>query len=743
MNLVAVPRSTSYELLRRYARETKWVENLLFALGGLERKEGESLLDFLSHMSRNEDFRDLWEEAVRLNGYPMPKIDGVSTRAIQQMANINQDQMRQLRSCLRMELGSSLFATQYKISQVTNLEHVEPQTGIYNYGTERIPWSYKSLTQSLELWLMTRYEKDPIKTRQYKLIDVVINLDHGKGHSRISVNVIGRFKDEEGKWNEEEYPCTLGNARCRKDNAEIITNTFGQLLDTDIGELQRRQAIRILNDEVLPISSDWEGPGNKNDVHIPIEVSLASDILLHAIALGKEGSAGWWCSYCQLFKPNWQRADHQRGSLWTIESISQHAEQVGVLRTPQEIKGVKTKPVLPSIPVERYIIPMLHITIGKGNDARNNLCDELQAASETFTDAYLRAEKEVLACTIERVENQDNLASFLMVNRAYINDLKQRKRRLRNLPVEEQQLIINELEATEEEQQTLQDKVKASKDALSCAKERFAKEKNDRANSKAFGQPVHAKLDKILSEHGIDRSAMFGGAIDGNACRRLMGNAESIVDSIQEFVLQHESRVQGISDESIVNVCNAYKAYFQALDGYLSGLSTKRFHLTPEIAERTQMFCKKCLQLERYLQLSITAKSHMMEDHSCEQQLIFLGLGDLDESFGERNHQYESIADRRHGGTRNFARRERIKSKEQAQVNHHGVQDKIMEIKEKRKRQSNNTESNSQQRAEAKRRKRLDDREAALRFFVPLDSVLPRLRDERKRLLGLDSNTAN
>jgi hypothetical protein len=74
--------------------------------------------------------------------------------------------------------------------------------------------------------------------------------------------------------------------------------------------------------------------------------------------------------------------------------------------------------VLPSIPVERYIIPMLHITIGKGNDARNNLCDELQAASETFTDAYFRAEKEVLACTIERVENQDNLASFLMVNRA-------------------------------------------------------------------------------------------------------------------------------------------------------------------------------------------------------------------------------------------------------------------------------------------------------------------------------------
>ena len=38
---------------------------------------------------------------------------------------------------------------------------------------------------------------------------------------------------------------------------------------------------------------------------IPIELFFASDILLYAIALGKEGGAGWWCTYCKLMKPDW------------------------------------------------------------------------------------------------------------------------------------------------------------------------------------------------------------------------------------------------------------------------------------------------------------------------------------------------------------------------------------------------------------------------------------------------------
>jgi hypothetical protein len=74
------------------------------------------------------------------------------------------------------------------------------------------------------------------------------------------------------------------------------------------------------------------------------------------------------------------------------------------------------------------------------------------------------------------------------------------------------------------------------RETLGKAKEQWASEKRLKENTKEFGQPVHAKLDETLFEHGIDRSGMFGGAIDGNACRRLMANAgDSIVGSIHDL----------------------------------------------------------------------------------------------------------------------------------------------------------------------------------------------------------------
>jgi hypothetical protein len=42
---------------------------------------------------------------------------------------------------------------------------------------------------------------------------------------------------EGGEWHEDEYACTVGNARCRKDNADIIANTFGTLLNDDLKSL--------------------------------------------------------------------------------------------------------------------------------------------------------------------------------------------------------------------------------------------------------------------------------------------------------------------------------------------------------------------------------------------------------------------------------------------------------------------------------------------------------------------------
>ena len=94
-----------------------------------------------------------------------------------------------------MELGSPIFATHDEVNTILNLEYVEPTVGSYKYGSKKIPYSYKSVKDCMELWLgKSAKEKNYIPFHQ---IDVCINLDHGKGHSRISANFIGRTKDKD------------------------------------------------------------------------------------------------------------------------------------------------------------------------------------------------------------------------------------------------------------------------------------------------------------------------------------------------------------------------------------------------------------------------------------------------------------------------------------------------------------------------------------------------------------------
>jgi hypothetical protein len=180
-------------------------------------------------------------------------------------------------------LGSTVFSTEYKIQQVLGLEHVQPRTGYYKYGKEKIDWSYKPINQVLELWLKSR-TKDPSEFLCDGL-DIVVKIDHGKGHSRITCNLFTRWQDKAGEWNEDEYSCTIGNARCKKDNADIIMNTFGTLLNDDLKTVA--SSISIIDGQ--PTKSGANVAARKN---IPINQFMAGDILFYNMVIGKEGMSG-------------------------------------------------------------------------------------------------------------------------------------------------------------------------------------------------------------------------------------------------------------------------------------------------------------------------------------------------------------------------------------------------------------------------------------------------------------------
>ncbi len=123
---------------------------------------------------------------------------------------------------------------------------------------------------------------------------------------------------------------------------------------------------------------------------------------------------------------------------------------------------------------------------------------------------------------------------------------------------------------------------------------------------------------------------------------------------MEEHVLEAPTRFSGADDE-IRHVGKTHGSLLHSLDGYFSCLRTKRFHLTPDIVAKGKQFRDRVLSYERYLGMSVTTKSHLIGDHSCEQQGELQALGNIGKDFGERNHQDQAKADRPLGCVRNFA----------------------------------------------------------------------------------------
>jgi hypothetical protein len=151
------------------------------------------------------------------------------------------------------------------------------------------------------------------------------------------------------------------------------------------------------------------------------------------------------------------------------------------------------------------------------------------------------------------------------------------------------------------------------------------------------------------------------------------------------------------------------------------------FILLPRFRKKTRQFRNRVLVLERYLGMSVTTKSHLAEDHSCEQQEDLDGIGNLGKDFGERNHQDEAKADRRLGCVRNFAKREAIMSKEEVQTKDQKVQAKMVEIKRQRKRGQPEGTAALQT---ARKQRRLDARDDVLTSPAP-EGTMIRSRDRR------------
>jgi hypothetical protein len=235
---VFIPMSKGYNRLKKNENKHKWFGHLLTALGG-DGNEQDTIRDLFVHVGRKEEYKEALIEAIKMNGdRVIPQLDPVATFAIQSACNMNAAQFKTLRRCAFSEFGFQLFSSPHQIKQAIGLEHVEPIDGFYKYGSETIPWMYKSIQEIVCLFLATllREGKADFKVDH---IDMSICIDHGKGHSSVSLTLVVHHRNATGEWIKQQHVFSVANAKYRKDNSEIVRITFGPSLNAELDAIKQ------------------------------------------------------------------------------------------------------------------------------------------------------------------------------------------------------------------------------------------------------------------------------------------------------------------------------------------------------------------------------------------------------------------------------------------------------------------------------------------------------------------------
>jgi hypothetical protein len=131
-----------------------------------------------------------------------------------------------------------LFSSPHQIKEAIRLEHVELIDSFYKYGSKMIPWMYKSIREIVCLFLATLlHDGKAVFTVDH--IDLSVCIDHGKGHSHVSLTLVVHHRTATGEWSEQQHVFSVANAKCRKDNSKIVRNAFGPSLDAELDAIKQ------------------------------------------------------------------------------------------------------------------------------------------------------------------------------------------------------------------------------------------------------------------------------------------------------------------------------------------------------------------------------------------------------------------------------------------------------------------------------------------------------------------------
>ncbi len=236
-----------------------------------------------------------------------------------------------------------------------------------------------------------------------KWCDIVVGGDHGQGAFHFPLKLILKYDNhppvELEKW--------LGEVVCDKESYELFQKTMADPLQASM--------LNMFENKVVATGKDYDGrllvnrktretqyakagipDDEENFISVPFCIFMTGDLSFFALILGKASSATS-CYLCNLPNSKWKPHGHEKGTAWTLDRLFQ--TNLRVTNRTKVVDGVKRRPLLTTLEVDRFLPPTMHIMLGIGNnllddclkflDALNgleNVPDNIRQARQKFYD---------------------------------------------------------------------------------------------------------------------------------------------------------------------------------------------------------------------------------------------------------------------------------------------------------------------------------------------------------------------
>ncbi len=252
-------------------------------------------------------------------------------------------------------------------------------------------WLEKDMNTEIEILLSRELRANDVKPSDVEAIRAVIGGDFGDTAFQFLVEVTAILKNSK----RIKFQSVISELVCKTDSAALLEANF-------LPNLQKSLEIVSANDELHIYYSDdgdlqcaFESPTSHSTecVSLPVEIYFTSDIaFLQAIALGRADMSGQHCMLCQLSRKQMNNG-HDEGEPWTIPLLLEI--EAKAMRQGKAIDGVKRTPWFSFINFKHYMVPLLHVEIGIGNDLLTKFCSIVNEFIESKCDQEIELARQL------------------------------------------------------------------------------------------------------------------------------------------------------------------------------------------------------------------------------------------------------------------------------------------------------------------------------------------------------------